>query len=265
MFDSLAPLISEVKEHVRARGSLSLFLDFDGTLVPIAVDPAEPRLDPDTAETLRLISGRDLSATTIISGRAVEDLYARVRLDGLIYAGNHGLEVFGRDLRFVEPAAWARREALERLCEELATELRPFAGAVVESKGLTASVHYRQAAEPDRDGIQKTVYAVTARSGALFRVHPGRKTFDIVPRTSWHKGAVVQWINRQLGQTNPLTVYLGDDDSDEEAFSVLPDAVTIKVGAAPLTCARHQLPDPVAVREFLLWLATQPASGLRRV
>lgn len=256
MFDSLKPVIAEVREQAGANGSISLFLDFDGTLVPISADPAEPRLDPDTCQTLEMIASRDLSTTTIISGRAVEDLYSRVRLDGLIYAGNHGLEVFGRNLRFVEPLAWSRRETLERLCESLALELRCIDGVAVECKGLTASVHYRLAAESDRAEIQRIVYAAIARNGALFRINPGRKTFDILPRTNWHKGAVVDWINRHIGRKDTLTVYLGDDDSDEEAFSVLDDAVTIRVGSAAVTCARHQLPDPIAVHEFLLWIAT---------
>jgi trehalose-phosphatase len=64
----------------------------------------------------------------------------------------------------------------------------------------------------------------------------------------------VEWINGHLGQNGILTVYLGDDTSDEDAFAVLPDAVTIKVGAASATCARYRLSDPAAVHQFLLWL-----------
>lgn len=250
-----ADLVSEIESRARCTGLISLFLDFDGTLVPITGDPAAPRLDPYAAATLKLLSRQDGLVTTIISGRAIEDLYARIRLDGLIYSGNHGLEIFGRQFRFVEPAASARREELGRLCEELALEVRPLPGAIVECKGLTASVHYRLAAEEDRARIQQSVYAVTARNGALFRVNPGRKIFDIVPRTNWHKGAAVKWINGHLGGKEVLTVYLGDDASDEDAFAVLPDAVTIKVGAAVATCARYQLSGPSAVHEFLLWLA----------
>jgi trehalose-phosphatase len=125
----------------------------------------------------------------------------------------------------------------------------------VEYKGLTAAVHYRMAAEADWTRIEQIVYAATARNGALFHVNPGRKVFDIVPRTNWHKGAAVEWINGHLGNREVLTVYLGDDTSDEDAFSVLPDAVTIKVGAPAATCARYGLAGPAAVHEFLLWLA----------
>jgi trehalose-phosphatase len=100
-----------------------------------------------------------------------------------------------------------------------------------------------------------------ARYGALFRVNPGRKLYDIVPRTNWHKGAAVQWINQRLDGGKILTVYLGDDVSDEDAFCVLPDAITIKVGPAVETCARYRLPDPAAVRDFLLWLARDGTKG----
>lgn len=250
-----ADLVSEIEARTHSASLISLFLDFDGTLVPIAGDPTVPQLDPGAADTLKLLASQDCLVTTIISGRAIEDLYTRIRLEGLIYAGNHGLEIFGRQFRFVEPAAAARREALERICEELALALRPLSGAIVEWKGLTASVHYRLAADADRARIEQTVYATTARNGALFRVNRGRKVFDIMPRTNWHKGAAVQWINGRLGGNELLTVYLGDDASDEDAFAVLPDAVTIKVGAAAPTCARYRLSGPAAVHEFLRWLA----------
>jgi trehalose 6-phosphate phosphatase len=250
-----ADLVSEIEARTRSATLISLFLDFDGTLVPISGDPSTPRLDPGAAATLQLLSSQDSLVTTIISGRAIEDLYTRIRLEGLIYAGNHGLEIFGRQFRFVEPIASARREALERLAEELTLELRPISGAIVECKGLTASVHYRLAAEADWARIQQTVYTATARQGALFRVNPGRKVFDIMPRTNWHKGAAVQWINGHLGEQEILTVYLGDDASDEDAFCVLPGAVTVKIGAAAATCARFQMSGPSDVHQFLLWLA----------
>ena len=202
-----------------------------------------------------MLAHQNSLVTTIISGRAIEDLYTRVRLEGLIYAGNHGLEIFGRQLRFVEPVASENRGTLARVCECLGADLQKIYGAMVECKGLTATVHYRNAAEADWEQIRQTVYATIARQGALFRINPGRKIFDIVPRTNWHKGAAVQWINGRLGEGNILTVYLGDDTSDEDAFSVLPAAVTIKVGAQPITCARYRLPGPAAVHDFLAWLA----------
>ena len=249
--------IGEAGDRIQSTSFVSLFLDFDGTLVPIMANPKEARLDPRAVETLKRLSGDESLATTIISGRAVEDLYGRIRLENLIYAGNHGLEIFGRDLRFVEPLAWSRREQLETPCGELDVHLRPIPGVLVEHKGLTASVHYRLAADVDVAMILSAVHAAVARHGGFFRVNPGRRVLEIVPRTDWHKGAAVRWINGHLAETPVLTIYLGDDTSDEDAFSVLPDSITIKVGPAGATCARYRLPDPTAVHDFLRWLAAR--------
>jgi trehalose 6-phosphate phosphatase len=261
----LAQVIEEVKTRIESANWVSLFLDFDGTLVPIAADPGEPRLDPDTAESLKLLASQELLTITIISGRAVEDLYGRIRLDGLIYAGNHGLEIFGRNLRFVEPLAWSHREQLELLCEELGEELMAVPGALVEYKGLTASVHFRQAAAADVPGIRAAVEAAVARTGSLFRMTTGRKVLEIAPLTEWNKGAAARWINHQLSDKPPLSIYVGDDTSDEEAFRALPDAITIKVGSQVETRARYQLPDPDAVHELLLWLAAMEPSRSSRI
>lgn len=248
---------------MKTAARLSLFLDFDGTLVPIEANPASPRLDPGTAEALKALSDRDFLVTTIISGRAVEDVYARIRVQGLIYAGNHGLEIFGRNLRFVEPGAVAWREQLERLCDGLLVELQPIAGAIVEFKGLTASIHYRQVAESDPPTVEEAVRAAVVRAGDLFRLNPARKVFEIMPRTGWHKGAAVRWIDERLGGDEVLPVYLGDDTADEEAFRILPEAVTVRVGARRAICARYSLPDPAAVQEFLLWLGILVSERLR--
>jgi trehalose 6-phosphate phosphatase len=261
----LAQVISEVKDRIQSANCVSLFLDFDGTLVPIADRPTDPQLDPETAETLKLIASQGFLTTAIISGRAVEDLYCRIRVEGLIYAGNHGLEILGRHLRFIEPVALSRRGELKVLCSELAAKLRRVAGVIVENKGLTASVHYRMAATADFSEIQTAVYEAVARNIALFRVNLGKKVFEILPRTNWHKGAAVRWINSRLDEKPALSIYIGDDATDEDAFGVLPDAITIRVGPQVTSAARYQLPDPAAVHEFLLWLAMQESLRLRKV
>jgi trehalose-phosphatase len=250
--------IAEIFDHIETRMSgverISLFLDFDGTLVPIEPDPRSPRPDQATIDILKKLAGRKFLVTTIISGRAVEDLYSRIRVEGIIYAGNHGLEIFGRSLHFVEATAWNRRGELERLTEELSALLSPIEGVLVENKGLTASVHYRQAVPESLPQIQEVVRMAVARYNPMFLVTPGRKVVEIVPATNWNKGSAVEWINRQLGGQRVLSIYAGDDNTDERAFRTLPDAVTIKVGHLPETDARYRLPDPGALQELLLEL-----------
>ncbi len=253
-YTSIAEIAGDIGERAKTAERVALFLDFDGTLVPIEADPGIPRPDPATMEILKRLAGREFLVTTIISGRAVEDLYARIRVDGIIYAGNHGLEIFGRTLRFVEPVAWDRRGELERVTQDLSVRLRPIHGTLVENKGLTASVHYRQAAREWLPEIQEVVRTTVATYDPMFLVTTGRKVLEILPATNWNKGSAARWINGQLGAARVLSIYAGDDNTDERAFRVLPDAVTIKVGSAPETCARYRLKSPAALHELLLQL-----------
>jgi hypothetical protein len=43
MLESLLKVVAEVKQRTNGAGRISLFLDFDGTLVPIESNPALPR------------------------------------------------------------------------------------------------------------------------------------------------------------------------------------------------------------------------------
>jgi trehalose-phosphatase len=48
---------------------------------------------PKTQNVLKRLSENDKIFMAIISGRAVEDVRQRVGINGIIYAGNHGLEI----------------------------------------------------------------------------------------------------------------------------------------------------------------------------
>jgi trehalose 6-phosphate phosphatase len=255
MCPSLLQELSKIDERLRACDRVSLFLDFDGTLAPLKQDPMDARIDTPTRETLARIARNERMVTTIISGRTVPDLRSRIGLDNLVYAGNHGLEICGRQLSFVDPAAAARQADLQQLCVQLGAKLDPIAGAVVEGKGLTASVHYRGAAVRELAKVEDTVRALVSATAKSFVVRPGKMAFEIMPRTGWHKGSAVLWINQRLGSGKVLSIYLGDDTSDEDAFGALLEGITVKVGHFTITSARYCLADPPAVHEFLIWLA----------
>src|SRR5438045_1891195 len=81
-----------------------LFLDFDGTLSPIVNDPQQAALAPKAEQLLRRLHGMTGIRIAIVSGRNLNDIRSRVGLD-LIYAGNHGLEIDGPGIDFVEQRA----------------------------------------------------------------------------------------------------------------------------------------------------------------
>jgi trehalose-phosphatase len=250
----LADCFPEIERRIRAREAVSLFLDFDGTLAPIVLDPVHAQLDASVRRAIDRLSRRRTLNVTVISGRALRDLQARIALPYLIYAGNHGFEIKGPGLRFMQPTAGALRPELQDLCGRLVASLRGIAGAQVENKGLTASVHYRQADPKNLAKIEKIVLEAVQNHTARFRVSAGQQVYEILPVADWNKGAAVSWIHSQLGGDPPFTIYLGDDSTDEAAFRVLAGAITVKVGEATPTSAQYHVAGPAQVREFLLWL-----------
>jgi trehalose 6-phosphate phosphatase len=175
-------------------------------------------------------------------------------LEGLTYAGNHGLEICGGGFNFIEPTAAAARQQLAQLSRKLAAMLRDIEGTVVEYKGLTTTIHYRQAAVGEIGKIETTVQAAVEEAAISFRTASSKMAIEVVPRTGWHKGKAAVWINQHLGG-KPLSVYLGDDETDEDAFRALPDGITVRVGNSSATSARYRVADPPAVHEFLTRLA----------
>lgn len=251
LFDHLP----EIASSIRTASHVFLSLDFDGTLAPITVNPGAASMPPESRRALRTLEAGERASVAIISGRALPDLRERVRMEEIIYAGNHGLEITGPGLHFIEPTAASRVEALEELARHLQVRLRHIPGVDVESKVLTASIHFRSAPPNRREEIHRTVLDTLTPLVALFQVTQGLQVFEIRPRVNWHKGLAVCWIREALGKEDALSMYMGDDLTDEDAFASLPDGITVSVGRTGGTRARYSLASQDYVQEFLQWLA----------
>ena len=93
----------------------------------------------------------------IISGRALADLKDKVNINGVIYAGNHGFEIEGPGLSFVNPIADEIRPFFRIIRQILTLTLGTIKGVFVEDKGITLSVHYRQVDEEKAKDVEKLV------------------------------------------------------------------------------------------------------------
>ncbi|MEZ5168161.1 MAG: trehalose-phosphatase [Acidimicrobiales bacterium] len=186
-----------------------LFLDFDGVLADIVDDPsmARPRPGlPDLVATLRSRLGR----VAIVTGRPVSYVAPLVpaRID---VVGLYGLErQLAGDLH-VRPEA-ARWRPVVAEVEADATER--FGPGVVEPKGLSLTVHYREDASlaaPMRVWAREQ----SARTGLEYR--PAKRSFELHPPIACDKGTVVT----ELASGLEAVAYLGDDLGDLPAFDAL--------------------------------------------
>jgi trehalose-phosphatase len=254
------PSLLEAEKGLAARldGAAAIFLglDFDGTLTPLCPRPEAVTLDRPMREVLERLSTSSKITLMIVSGRGLEDVAGRVALPSLIYAGNHGMEIRGRGLTFLEPRAAATVPLLRELTAKLHDAFSHVPGALVEFKGLTASVHYRNVPDEFQEAMERKLKEAVSAHAEHLRLTSGHRVWEIRPNVDWHKGEALKWaLGRSSVHPSGLVFYLGDDRTDEDAFDCLPQAVTVRIGPPDVsTHARYRLADPCQVFQFLTWL-----------
>jgi trehalose 6-phosphate phosphatase len=249
-------------DRIQSAGHLLIALDYDGTLTPIVRNPAQAVLCPSVRTVLHQLHQRPATTVAIVSGRQLGDVQALVGIDSLLYAGNHGLEIVGPDFYFLHSDAQQATTLLQALASQLEQQLADLPGVFVENKRLTLAVHTRQAVPSDKDIARDRVERVCrGLAQQQLRLVQGKEVLEIRPGIDWHKGRAIAWIADRLRQPNLLTVFVGDDRTDEDAFRFLPDALTVKVGSPLDTAASYHVADPTGVVRFLNWLVSHDKEG----
>lgn len=251
----LVEALDEVAAGVESAPHLLILLDFDGTLAPIAENPWLARMPTSTRSTLETLARHPDCTVGVISGRALEDVRAQVGIDGLVYAGNHGLDIRGAGLQFDEMTAIGLKGEIEVAVAEMKALLGRMDGVLVEPKGVTASVHFRRVPVKDWNEVERGVRQVIPDNHPDLIVVGGKMVWEVRPRVAWNKGMAVRWIREQLGLGEAMTLYLGDDRTDEDAFEEVGRFVTARVGPPQATRAGYQIADTAEVAAFLLWLS----------
>ncbi len=230
------------------RTSWAYFFDIDGTLVDLADSPARARLDPAFRQLIEDLYRASGGAVALISGRSIADT-DRLFLDHrLPVAGQHGVErrdAGGRISRHAFPA-----DELDRARRQLAAAVARRPGLLLEDKGLSLALHYRQA--PRLAGYaHRLVRTLVAGRGAEYCVQAGKRVVEMKP-AGRDKGVAVLEFMREAPFRGRTAVFVGDDVTDEYGFATVNrlGGHSVKVGRGP-TVAQWRLPDVAAVRAWL--------------
>ncbi len=198
-----------------AAGSAAILTDIDGTLAPIVPTPDMSEVPPELKELLRRLSERYLLVAGI-SGRKTEDAFDLVGLADAVYFGNHGFEILREGEVEVVPEALEYLEKVEELERRSREELEPL-GAFVEEKGITASIHYRNA--PPEVGERSVEFVKREGERLGLRITVGRGVVEARPPIRADKGTAVRTLVEEYGPERAM--FIGDDTTDLDAFREL--------------------------------------------
>jgi len=242
-------------------GRLLVVCDFDGTLAVGSRDPGAAAIIPLARRALRRLAGvaaalPDRVSVAILTGRTAADVAARVRVGGILYLGDHGLQAGsfprGGDPARIETTFRAGHESSLAPAEVLATRVPEILGhpawLFVERKGPSVAFHVRQA--EDRVAARSAVEAAIAEVDSASPPHDlahyrGRLVVDLRPRDA---GGKREAFDALLADLQPATVVaFGDDSSDADAFAVLRAArgAGSLDGLAVGVTGPHGMPDDV--------------------
>lgn len=252
-----------ISHRLKSADHILLLTDYDGTLTPIVDRPELATLPQETRKLLWALAKNRRYTVGVVSGRTLSDLKSKMRLDGIIYAGNHGLEIEGFGSSFLEPIAEQMRPFLHMLNQALSVTLRGIKGVFIEDKGLTLSVHYRMVDETEEGKVKDAFGRITdpLHFTGRIRITRGKKVYEIRPPVDWDKGKAIAWLiakceaSRRKGRVLPI--YLGDDLTDEDGFKLIEknDGISIFVGVDRFqSVARYFLSSPEEVTQFLRML-----------
>jgi trehalose 6-phosphate phosphatase len=252
----------ELLEPLRDNPSRTAILtDVDGTLAPIAARAEEAAVPAPARRALEKLSER-FALVGCVSGRQAEEARRLVGLDGLAYAGNHGLELLlpGEQTPRPDPSLAGREtEALDFIATVDPGELAAV-GLRREDKGPIQALHWRGA--EDEDAAEARAHEIAARGGrAGLEPRWGRKVLELRPVGGGGKDAAVASLLAAEGLDH--AVYAGDDRTDLDAFRRLREldqegalALAVSVGVvSPEAPAELREESDLTVDGTAGWLA----------
>jgi trehalose 6-phosphate phosphatase len=224
----------------------ALFLDFDGTLAPIAPRPQDVHLPSWVVPTLQRLRQALDGALVVVSGRPLADLDLFLAPLRLPAAGVHGVERRLADGR-IRVHSGTPPAAVIEAAQGLVAAHR---GLLVESKPGGLALHYRLSPELEALCVQTIDAAVAGCPD--WQALRGKCVVEVKQRRV-SKGAVVRAFLAEPGFAGRVPVFVGDDATDEDGICEAQAAggFGVKVGEGA-SIARHRLGDVQAVSRWLV-------------
>ncbi len=226
-----------------------LFIDYDGTIVPIKKQPRLAMLPINTRAIIAQLGRNPNIFVGLITGRSLTDIRNLVRIGHILYAANHGFQIHHNKQSWIHPDAKRVLLLLTKVEATLIKALIPIKGILLENKGLTLSVHYRNVRASDVYRLKIKLKQIIQPYRELLKLTSGKKVIEIRPNIPWDKGyAILRILKLYRANNRSFIIFIGDDKTDEDAFKLLSSrAVTIRVGRNQSSNAKYYVHNPSEV------------------
>ena len=246
--------LTEIRARLLPQRRVLLLMDFDGTLSPLADTPEKAHLPQNVRQVLLRLAFQPRVRVAILSGRPLGYLKAVFGAPNFFYGGNHGLQMEGPGFSFRHPGACALSRVVQKLVRQFRKPIKGVSGALLENKGLSLALHYRNVPRAHRPHFDALVEKLQNKTADLpVRWRPGNKVWELLPRVDWDKGRGAEALIRHLDHPFPLAV--GDDKTDEDMFEALSrKGITVHVGGDGDSSAQFCLKRQSEMPRFLRFL-----------
>jgi trehalose 6-phosphate phosphatase len=229
--------------------NVALFLDVDGTLLEIALTPDAVEVSDALRRTLQRTAASLNGALALVSGRSIADLDRLFAPAIFPAAGQHGLERRTATGAIVRPEM--NLEMLQPVRRALAELQARHSGLLLEDKGASLAMHYRQAAHCEAlvsDVMSKLLLPLAGR----YKLIAGKYVLELAPK-DYSKRTAIEGFMSEAPFRGRMPVFIGDDITDEEGFRAVnaQGGYSVRVGRRRPTHARYRLKDVTAVMAWL--------------
>lgn len=227
-------------------------LDFDGTLAPFTPIRDEAAFYPGVAKVIEDIMNIENTRVVIVSGRKIADIIPLLDLKSLPEIwGSHGWERRLPDgSYYIWPLDKKHQEGLQKIRAAIAGNML---NEYCEEKPRSMALHWRGAGDDEisrlRRFVDDSMRPLCGRYGHDLREFDGGVEARAPGK---NKGDVVRTIMSE-SPDNCLFVYLGDDQTDEDAFKIIErDGIGILAGESKRnSMARFYLKPPEELLDLL--------------
>ncbi|MFA7596008.1 MAG: trehalose-phosphatase [Novosphingobium sp.] len=228
--------------------AISLFLDFDGTLVDLAEHPEAVIVGDALKALLTELAGRLGGRVALVSGRSVDQIDRLVgpAAHSLAVVGSHGGEVRAAGAIVLRPERPPMLGNAERAFNQAFLDRE---GVIIEVKSLGVAIHYRQ-----NPSFAAEANALAERFGAEsgLMVQKGKMMVEL--RSAGHdKGSGIAALMQSPPFAGHVPIFLGDDVTDEPGFELCAalGGAGILVGPDRETAAQYRLTSVADVHHWL--------------